>query len=143
MTTLKIAAATLLLSTLTPAHAQSTATPDGGTVKTTTATALIGDPARGRKVFFQCRTCHYPEKAYGNHNGPNLFGVFGRKAGTEPGYEHYSETMKQAGFIWTPQLLNAWLANPDSFLPDSTMIVFPTTAQQRADLIAYLKQFHD
>src|SRR3546814_9135565 len=59
--------------------------------------ALPGDPARGRKVFFQCRTCHYPEKAYGNHNGPNLYGVFGRKAGTREGYERYSETMKNAG----------------------------------------------
>src|SRR3546814_4015521 len=54
--------------------------------------ALPGDPARGRKVFFQCRTCHYPEKAYGNHNGPNLYGVFGRKAGTrERSEEHTSE----------------------------------------------------
>src|SRR3546814_15990812 len=75
--------------------------------------ALPGDPARGRKVFFQCRTCHYPEKAYGNHNGPNLYGVFGRKAGTREGYERYSETMKNADFVWTPKLLDLWLAHPD------------------------------
>ena len=105
--------------------------------------ALVGDAARGRKVFFQCRTCHYPEKAYGNHNGPNLYGIFGRKAGTREGYEHYSETMKNAGFVWTPALLDFWLANPQTFLPDSNMIVFATTPQERADLIAYLQQFHD
>ncbi|MGH8443953.1 MAG: c-type cytochrome [Solimonas sp.] len=102
-----------------------------------------GDAARGKKVFFQCRTCHYPEKAYGNHNGPNLYGIFGRKAGTREGYAYYSGTMKNAGFVWTPQLLDFWLANPQTFLPDSAMVVFETSAQERADLIAYLQQFHD
>lgn len=125
---------------LAPPHAHA----QGGEDKAGADTGpLAGDPARGRKVFFQCRTCHYPEKAYGNHNGPNLYGIFGRKAGTREGYARYSETMKKAGFVWTPQLLDFWLAHPDSFLPGSTMIVFPTTAQERADLIAYLQQFHD
>ncbi|NGY04862.1 c-type cytochrome [Solimonas terrae] len=119
------------------------APPADAPVMSAAAPAPIGDVARGRKVFFQCRTCHYPEKAYGNHNGPNLYDVFGRKAGTREGYEHYSETMKHAGFVWTPQLLDFWLAHPDTFLPDSNMIVFPTTAQERADLIAYLQTFHD
>src|SRR3546814_13844780 len=62
--------------------------------------------------------------------------VFGRKAGTREGYERYSETMKNAGFVWTPKLLDFWLAHPDTFLPGSNMIVFKTTAQERADLIA-------
>ena len=133
-----LAAATLL--NLTPLlHAETPTTQTAASAKP----ALVGDAARGRKVFFQCRTCHYPEKAYGNHNGPNLYSIFGRKAGTREGYEHYSETMKNAGFVWTPELLDFWLANPKTFLPDSAMVVFDTTPQERADLIAYLKQFHD
>lgn len=102
-----------------------------------------GDPDRGRLVFGQCRTCHYPEKGYGHHNGPSLWNVFGRKAGTAEGYEYYSDEMKKAGFVWTPELLNFWLANRDRFLPNSAMVVFPLDAQQRADLIAYLQKFHD
>lgn len=102
-----------------------------------------GDAARGRLVFGKCRTCHYPEKAYGDHNGPNLYGIFGRKAGSLPSYAYYSESMKQAGFAWTPELLDFWLANPRKFLPDSAMVVFETTPQERADLIEYLKQFRD
>lgn len=101
-----------------------------------------GDPVRGRVVFAHCRTCHYPEKSFGNHNGPNLYGVFGRKAGTAIGYE-YSDELKNAGFVWTPELLDFWLANTDRFLPKSRMIVFNTTAQERADIIAYLQQFKD
>jgi cytochrome c len=104
---------------------------------------LQGDVDRGRVMFGQCRTCHYPEKGYGHHNGPSLWSVFGRKAGSAEGYEYYSDEMKNAGFAWTPELLDFWLANPRTFLPGSRMVVFPTTPQQRADLIEYLKQFHD
>ncbi|PPE74129.1 adenylate cyclase [Solimonas fluminis] len=102
-----------------------------------------GDAERGRLAFGQCRTCHYPEKTYGDHNGPNLYGIFGRKAGSVASYAYYSEEMKKAGFDWTPELLDFWLANMGKFLPGSTMVVFQTTPQQRADIIEYLKQFKD
>src|SRR3546814_3738134 len=123
--------AALIACAISNAHAAPPSVAAPATVAATDSAALPGDPARGRKVFFQCRTCHYPEKAYGNHNGPNLYGVFGRKAGTREGYERYSETMKNAGFVWTPKLLDFWLAHPDTFLPGSNMIVFKTTAQER------------
>jgi len=110
---------------------------------TASAEAPQGDAERGRLVFGQCRTCHYPEKAYGDHNGPNLHGIFGRKAGSRESYAYYSAEMKQAGFAWTPELLDFWLANPRKFLPDSTMVVFETTPQERADIIEYLKPFRD
>lgn len=102
-----------------------------------------GDSERGRLVFGQCRTCHYPEKTYGDHNGPNLYGIFGRKAGSVASYAYYSDEMKKAGFVWTPELLDFWLANMGKFLPGSTMVVFETTPQERADIIEYLKQFKD
>lgn len=104
------------------------------------AESLEGDPVRGRLVFAQCRTCHYPEKSYGHHNGPNLYCIFGRTAGSAEGYE-YSDEMRRAGFVWTPQLLDFWLANSKSFLPGSRMVVFETTPQERADLISYLSKF--
>lgn len=102
-----------------------------------------GDATRGQAVFGRCRTCHYPEQGYGHHNGPSLWNLFGRKAGSAEGYAHYSEQLKNAGFIWTPELLDFWLANPQTFLRDSTMVVFPLSAQERADLIAYLQQFRE
>ena len=109
----------------------------------TYADELHGDPARGRQVFAACRTCHYPEGGYGHHNGPSLFAIFGRTAGTHPGFAYYSTWLKSAGFEWTPETLDAWLANPAMF-PDSSMIfVGISDAQARADLIAYLAQFHD
>lgn len=105
---------------------------------------LVGDAERGRLVFGSCRTCHLPDKGAGNHNGPNLYGIFGRKAGTREGFLYYSDEMKNAGFEWTPELLDLWLANPGGFLPNSAMIfVGIKDPQRRADLIEYLKTFHD
>jgi cytochrome c len=109
----------------------------------THADELRGDPARGRQVFAACRTCHYPERGYGHHNGPSLFAIFGRTAGTQSGFAYYSTWLESAGFQWTPETLDAWLANPAMF-PDSSMIfVGIPDAQARADLIAYLAEFRE
>jgi cytochrome c len=108
------------------------------------ADAPVGNPERGRQVFQPCRTCHYPEKGFGNYNGPSLFAIFGRKAGTREGFKYYSDTLRNAGFVWTPELLDAWLANSGKMFPGTTMIfVGLPNAQDRADLIAYLQQFKD
>jgi cytochrome c len=105
---------------------------------------LPGNAARGRQVFAACRTCHYPEAGYGHHNGPSLFGIFGRRAGTQPGFAYYSPALKGSNLVWTPALLDAWLAAPESFLPGTTMVFVPIAdARDRADLIAYLAQFKD
>lgn len=105
------------------------------------AAPLTGDPERGRLVFGACRTCHYPEPALGHNNGPNLYRIFGKVAGKQEGFDYYSETFKNAGFVWTPQLLDLWLANPRAMFPDSTMMSLGVPdPQRRADLIAYLKQ---
>jgi cytochrome c len=102
-----------------------------------------GDAERGRQVFQPCRTCHYPEKGFGNYNGPSLHAIFGRKAGTREGFAGYSKVLKGSGFVWTPELLDAWLASPGEFLADSSMIfVGIPDPQARTDLIAYLQQFN-
>ena len=51
-----------------------------------------GDAAAGEKVFAHCAVCH-SNKPGENKFGPSLAGVFGRKSGTEPGY-NYSPAMK-------------------------------------------------
>ena len=101
-----------------------------------------GDIDRGRLVFGQCRTCHYPEHFIGHHNGPNLHAIFGKVAGKQAGFEEYSDTFKAAKFVWTPELLFAWLADVEAMFPDTTMMSLGVPdPQQRADLIVYLAQF--
>ena len=50
-----------------------------------------GDPAKGKKVFNKCRTCHVAD-AEKNKVGPYLLGVFGRPAGSVEGFK-YSDAM--------------------------------------------------
>jgi cytochrome c len=66
--------------------------------------------------------------------------VFGRKAGTLPGYA-YSQAMKKSGIIWDETNLNRFLENPLKTLPGTKMAYAGVKdAKDRADLIAYLKQ---
>ncbi len=103
------------------------------------ALPLAGDPERGRLAFGPCRTCHYPDAFMGHNNGPNLHRIFGKVAGKQPGFEDYSDTFREAQFVWTPQLMFAWLEDPMAMFPDSTMMSLGVPdPQQRADLIAYL-----
>ena len=100
-----------------------------------------GDAERGRLVFAQCRTCHYAEAFMGHNNGPNLHRIFGKVAGKQEGFAYYSQTFRTAEFVWTPQLMYAWLENPMRMFPDSTMMSLGVPdPQRRADLIAFLKQ---
>ena len=77
----------------------------------------------------------------GHNNGPNLHRIFGRVAGKQPGFKYYSDTFREADFVWTPELLELWLADPMGMFPDTTMMSLGVPdAQDRADLIAYLKR---
>lgn len=77
----------------------------------------------------------------GHNNGPNLHRIFGKVAGKQPGFDYYSEAFKNAQFVWTPDVMFVWLENPMAMFPASSMMSLGVPdAQQRADLIAFLKQ---
>jgi cytochrome c2 len=98
-----------------------------------------GDPQAGEKVFAQCKACHTAEPGK-NRIGPSLYGVVGRKAGTEPGFA-YSPAMKDAGIVWTPETLDQYLTDPKAKVPGNKM-AFPglKNPTDRANVIAYLAQ---
>jgi cytochrome c len=96
-----------------------------------------GDAARGEVVFERrCIGCHTME---GDREGPRLAGVFGRKAGSVPGFK-YSAGLKRSGITWNEATLEKWLSDPDLIVPDNNMNVGVPKAQERLDLIAYFKQ---
>ncbi len=105
------------------------------------ARLALADADRGRLLFGACRTCHYPEAVMGHNTGPNLSGIFGKVAGKQPGFDYYSPRFRAAGFVWTPQLMYAWLEAPMVMFPDSSMMSLGVPdAQDRADLIAFLME---
>jgi cytochrome c len=96
-----------------------------------------GDAAAGEKVFAHCAPCH-STKPGENKFGPSLAGVFGRKSGTEPGF-NYSSAMKGLNITWDEANLDAWLQGPGKFVRGTKMIYSVPEEKDRQDVIAYLK----
>jgi len=105
-----------------------------------------GDPAAGERIFARCGVCHgigEVERA----PGPNLNDVIGRVAGSHPDFARYSANMREAGeggLVWTAEAIDEYIENPRRMIPRGNM-AFPglRSAQERADVVAYIAQFSD
>jgi cytochrome c len=96
-----------------------------------------GDATLGKAVFEKrCTGCHAMEV---DREGPRLAGVYGRKAGSVPGFT-YSAGLKKLGITWNDATLEKWLSDPDLMVPDNNMSLSVPKAEERRNLIAYLKQ---
>jgi cytochrome c len=104
--------------------------------------AMSGDPARGARIFRQCATCHATDAGV-NNVGPSLHGLFGRTAGTVPNFR-YSQANQSSGIVWSDAELFRYLEAPQRVIPGTNMAFNGLRdPQQRADVIAYLKQFSE
>lgn len=95
-----------------------------------------GDATKGKTLFSRCAACH----AAGNRNkvGPGLAGIVGRPAASAPGFR-YSKAMTGSGLTWTEEQLDTYLGGPAKAVPGTTMAVAVPNAQDRSDIIAFLK----
>jgi cytochrome c len=98
-----------------------------------------GDLAAGKLQFNKCLSCHTVTKGGPALTGPNLYGIFGERAGVRPGFP-FSPAMKAATFTWDEAHMDQWTASPVKMLP-GTKMTFPgiKDPKQRIDLVAYLK----
>ncbi|MGE5159726.1 MAG: cytochrome c oxidase assembly protein [Gemmatimonas sp.] len=95
------------------------------------------DPAHGQELFSErCTACHALDH---NKIGPMLGGVVGRAAGSAGGYK-YSPALRSAGFTWSTDKLDQWLADPKKMIPGVRMPVRVLDAPSRHDIIAYLQK---
>ena len=105
--------------------------------------AARADPARGERVFQRCFACHSVVAGEDTLPGPNLRAVLGRHAGTLPGFR-FSPAMVEAGargVVWTRDTLDAYLADPQAYVPGTDMSMPPLTdGDARRDVIDYLER---
>lgn len=97
------------------------------------------------ETYKWCRFCHTVDRNAKHLAGPNLYAIFGQRAGTVPNF-HYSRAMADAGrngLVWDDSTLDAFLADPDGFLPGTSMAISIgpiTDPATRAAVINILKK---
>lgn len=99
--------------------------------------AVAADAAHGQELYeSRCGGCHSLDA---NRVGPAHRGVYGRKAGSAPNFS-YSTAVKNSTVVWEEKTLDAWLTNPQALIPGQRMNFRIATAEDRADIIAYLRK---
>ena len=98
---------------------------------------LQGDAARGKTLYSaRCASCHVLNGP--SFAGPRLIGVYGRRAGTSADFKA-TPGLAATGITWDEASLDAFLAEPGKVAAGTSMYANVPGAQDRADLIAYLK----
>jgi cytochrome c len=97
------------------------------------------DIEHGKATFnTMCNVCHSVQQTGGPGEGPNLLGLVGRKAGSQPEFTKYSEALKASGLTWTTENLDRFLISPMAMVPGTFMPMLIPDDKTRADVIAYL-----
>jgi cytochrome c len=100
-----------------------------------------GDAARGERLFNQqCKACHTIEAGGASTTGPNLHGLFGRKAGAAAGYQS-SDAMVKSGIVWDDKTLAEYLKDPKGRVPGTKMVYVGLKQEaQQEDMVAFLRK---
>jgi len=94
------------------------------------------DEERGKILFERrCTGCHSLDQ---NKEGPHLRDVYERKAGTVTSFQ-YSDAVRAAQITWDEALLDKWLTDTESVIPNNDMAFRVPSAEERADIIAFLR----
>jgi len=95
------------------------------------------DISAGRSAFEKrCTGCHALDH---EKSGPRLAGVVGRKAGMVSGFT-YSDALKKSAVVWNETVLEKWLTDPETVIPDTDMAFRLNNPAERAAIIAFLKE---
>lgn len=119
--------------------------------------AALAEPAAEGRAHYDrlCAKCHgaIAERHLGGGGGgllvyvvapptgPNLTGVFGRPAGTFPGFRYSNAFRKAApGLVWDESTLDRWLTDSQAMIRGSYMFM-KVPAPARGLIIEYLRTY--
>jgi cytochrome c len=104
-------------------------------------TAQRATLAAGERAYQKCYSCHSLEGPDPTTQGPSLKGIVGRPVAGEDGFA-YSPAMRAYRTVrprWTREALDAFIADPQSVVPDNEMGFFGiANDQERRALVEYL-----
>jgi cytochrome c len=105
------------------------------------AMPAVHDSSRGAEIWKNCAVCHSLDPDDHTRAGPSLYDIFGRKIGSQPGYD-YSEALQEMAIIWTPQTLSdLFTYGPEAYTPGSRMPEQKIAAPEDRDALAsYLER---
>ncbi len=97
-------------------------------VATLAAPAFAGDAAAGEDTFKKCKACHSviapdgTEIQKGGRTGPNLYGIIGRAAASDPDFKYGDGILAlgATGAVWDEASLAAYVADPGAYLKTAT-----------------------
>jgi cytochrome c len=93
--------------------------------------------ADGKALFEKrCGGCHALDR---DKEGPRLGGVYGRPAGSVDSFQ-YSDALKKSKIVWKEETLDRWLTDTEKLVPNNDMTFHVEKADERREIIAYLKQ---
>lgn len=100
-------------------------------------------PEDGERFFMRkCSSCHDQKESGGHFKGPHLWNLYGRKAGSIPGFD-FSPAMNSSGHVWNWATLNHYLTDTEAAVPGRTMNFRGIGSDKaRARLLRYLMQFN-
>lgn len=105
--------------------------------------ASAQDAEAGQRVYNQCRACHMVGENARHTVGPQLNGLFGRKAGEIEGY-NFSSAFDDLDKVWDEENFAEYIRDPREVTPGTRMVFAGLkNDQQIADLTAYLMQFNE
>ena len=118
-----------------------------GVAAAVAATAFVGagraqtpvDLEAARRQFVtSCGTCHAAEPGAPARQGPNLSGVYGRRAGTLPDFR-YSAALQGVDIVWNEATLDPWIENAQAMRPGTVMNYRQADPAKRRIIVAFLK----
>ena len=118
------------------------ASSEGAAQLDTTQSAVSTDSAPGAQApaaFIQCQVCHSVDRGGRNGVGPNLWGIYGAKAGAVAGFA-YSDAMLTSGIVWDKASLDEYLTSPAALVPGTKMTFAGVRkAEQRSEINSFLE----